>query len=72
MSISERSEILSGLYKLRSDAGVILTKCQSARALAIGINVQGVQNLLNEVIGELQPDRPENTTKMEFPDSTFI
>jgi hypothetical protein len=56
MSNTERAEIISLLYKLRADAGVVAVRCQQIRALHIGVNVQGVQNLLDEAIKDTAPD----------------
>jgi hypothetical protein len=56
MSNTERSEILAGLYKLRADAGALFVRCQHARALHMGVNLQGAQTLLDEAIKDLAPD----------------
>jgi hypothetical protein len=56
MSSIERSEILTGLYKLRADAGALFVRCQQVRALHIGVNVQGAQTLLDEAIKDTAPD----------------
>lgn len=56
MSISERSEIVAGLYRLQAEIGVLLQRCQQARALQIGVSVQAAQTIIGEAIEEVKPD----------------
>jgi hypothetical protein len=56
MSITERSEILTGLYRVQSELGVVLQRCQHARALQVGVSVQAAQNIVNEAISDFKPD----------------
>jgi hypothetical protein len=55
MSISERGEIMTAIYKLRADAGVIYARCQEARALQIGVSIGAVQTILNEALADVTP-----------------
>jgi hypothetical protein len=66
MSMNERSEILSALYRERAEVGVIYQRCQDSRALAVGMKVQIARDALNEAIAEFQPDSPA-PCEMQFP-----
>ena len=55
MSISERSEIVTGLYRVQAEIGVLLARCQQARALQIGVSVQAAQTVINEAIEDVKP-----------------
>jgi len=59
MSIIERDEILAAIYKLNADCGAVLSRCQQARALHLGVSLSAVQTLLNECIEDCRPDAPE-------------
>lgn len=67
MGLTERSEIVSDLYKLRAELGCLFLKCQDARALATGVSVQAAQNDINEALADYQPD-PPCPAPMEFPE----
>ena len=53
MSSSERGEILSDLLKMQADAGILFLKCKTACALEIGVSVQAVKTILDEVVNDL-------------------
>jgi hypothetical protein len=59
MSLTERSEMLSALHKVRAELGAINSLCLSTRALAVGIKVELMLQQVNDVIAEFQPDAPE-------------
>jgi hypothetical protein len=65
MSITERSEILSRLYKAQTELGCIYDLCRETRAVRVGAFVQVAQNNVNEAIDEFKPDSPA-PQKMEF------
>lgn len=73
MSITERGEILSSLYKLRADAGALYSRCQEARVLHVGVSVQSAQSAINEAIDDFKPDAPqyEMPPKHEMATSQF-
>jgi hypothetical protein len=60
MSMNERVEIVTSLYKLQADVSVLLAKCQTASALQVGINVQGVKNLVDEALMDLDGTKPDD------------
>ena len=66
MSMTERSEILEGIYRLNAETGQLLARCQQARALQLGVSLAAVQNILTETLDDLRPDvvdyaaRPDN------------
>jgi hypothetical protein len=70
MSMNERSEILSALYRESAELGVLYQRCQDSRALAAGTKVQIARDALNEAIEEFQPDSPA-PCEMEFARAKF-
>ncbi len=71
MTLEQRSELTSRLYKLQSDLGALYEKCSELKLIGLGINVQGAQNLVNEALDELKPDAPENFRRLENPTLKF-
>jgi hypothetical protein len=56
MSITEKSDIITGLYRARAELGVLLTHCQDARALTIAIAVQNAQAEIVMVIDGIEKE----------------
>ena len=56
MTLTERSEMLSQLFKLRSELGALYSNCLETRALVIGTKVQTAQASINEALEEFQPE----------------
>jgi len=54
MSITERGEILTRLYKLSAECGALLAYCQDVRAVAVAVSVTEACDVLNEKIDEMQ------------------
>jgi hypothetical protein len=71
MSITERSEILSALYKVQGDLGAIQHLCQETRALLVAVSVEAAQEAINEAIEQFKPDSNEPLAKLEFPTPKF-
>jgi len=67
MSLSERAEIMTVIYRLRADTGALFARCQEARALHIAVNLECVQNLLNEILDDCKPDAPEYSMPVKLP-----
>jgi hypothetical protein len=66
MSITERSEILSRLYKLRADLGALYANCEQSRSMMVGVYVQAAQREINECLEQFQPDALPGAP-IEFP-----
>ena len=66
MTIEERSEILSGLYKLRGELFALNRVCAASQALSVAVAVSKSQELITEQIDEMS-GRNDIPATMEFP-----
>lgn len=68
MTIFERSDIMTALYRLQCDLNVLGMKCADAKALVAGAKVVAALAAVNDALEEFQPDSP---APLNFPDSRY-
>jgi hypothetical protein len=56
MSIIERSEMLSQLYKVQAELAVLYQRSLETRAVSVGVYVSYAQNNVKDAIAEFRPD----------------
>jgi hypothetical protein len=56
MTLNERSEIVTALYRLQCDLAVLNMKCRAASAVVISAKVSAAHAAINEALDDVKPD----------------
>lgn len=60
MDMQQRSEFLSGVYRVQGDLFALKATCQATTSLHYGVQIQQALEIVNNLIEEMKPEQFNN------------